>query len=162
MHSLVDWVTPSAHTLSLLSPNWPNGFDQWEGFIAVLLLAAFKLFRGTAMQRRAVYIDRFGWSIIVYDYCFFVVFFVSCLFTLYPQLERSEWIARILLAILIAVTIWQFAEVRWASTRRIQHATGPEDSTPPPWDRHERRVNPPRREEDRRLRSMFKVDMIEP
>ena len=162
MDRLLDWITPSAHTLTVLAPNWPVGFDQWEGFIAVFLLAYFKLFRGTTMQRRAAFIDRFGWSIILYDYIFFVVFAASILFSLYPTLDASQWIGRVLLGLLIVVTVWQFIEVKTATPHRIQHAAGPEDDGHVPWDLNERRVNPPRRQEDRRLRSMFKVDMIEP
>ena len=67
---------------------------------------------------------RFGWSIILYDYMFAIVFFVSCLFTLYPSLNVTPWVARVLLTLLIMTTIWQLTELLRASPPRVDAAAG--------------------------------------
>lgn len=110
--------------LEAITPAWPTGFDAWEGFITLLLLAIFKQVRGTLMQHRARYIDRFGWSIILYDYVFAVVFFTSCLFILYPGLNVTPWVGRVLLTLLIMATIWQLTEILRAAPPRVDAAAG--------------------------------------
>ena len=142
---------PEAHHFV---PEWPAGFDRWESFIVILALGLFKFYRATVLKRRSHYIDRFGWSIILFDYVFAFVFCVSILFSLYPELRHIN-ISRGMLLLLLGVTIWQAAEVWRADTARVEITVGgtngtPGDDAPPSQERrtHYRRL------EDRQLRGL--------
>ena len=137
-----------------LIPEMPSGFDAWETFIVIAALGLFKLYRATVLKRRSHHIDRFGWSIILFDYAFAVVFLVSITFTLYPGL-RHITMSRGLLLLLLAVTIWQAWEVWRADTARVDVTVGgtngtPGDDAPPSQERrtHYRRL------EDRQVRGL--------
>lgn len=106
-----------------LYPHWPVGFDAWEGFIVLVALGLFKFYRGTTLKRRSEHVDRFGWSIIIFDWTFAVVFGVSIAFNLYPEL-RTHHVSRVLLGLLLAVTIWQTLEVARAQPHRVREAMG--------------------------------------
>jgi len=139
-----------------LSPHWPQGFDEIEAFVVILTLTCFKVYRGTRMQRRARYIDRFGWSIIIFDYAFGIVFCLSFLYMLYPGLHVSAWQSRITLMLLLAATVWQAFEIHVAEDRRVQAAAAGDrsldDSDPPTsYNEPERRSGYERRKDVRKM-----------
>ena len=118
-------------SLSDLSPHWPQGFDEIEAFVVILTLTCFKLYRGTRMQRRARYIDRFGWAIIIFDYAFALVIL---------------WVAM----------FWQAIEIHIAADRRVQAAASGDrsldDSDPPTsYNGPERRSGRERRKDMRKM-----------
>lgn len=140
-----------------LSPHWPQGFDEIEAFIVILTLTCFKVYRGSRMQRRARYIDRFGWSIILFDYAFGLVFFLAFLYSLYPGLHVSYWQSRLALILLLVVTIWQAVEIHVAADRRVQAAASGDrsldDSDPPTsYNGPDRRSGHERRRDVRRMK----------
>ena len=143
-------------SLSDLSPHWPQGFDEIEAFVVILTLTCFKLYRGTRMQRRARYIDRFGWAIIIFDYAFALVFFLAFLYSLYPGLQRSAYQSRIALVILWVAMFWQAIEIHIAADRRVQAAASGDrsldDSDPPTsYNGPERRSGRERRKDVRKM-----------
>jgi hypothetical protein len=104
---------------SALVPHWPSGFDAWEGFLTLLIIGLFKLDRGTIMYRRARVIDRLGWSIIAFDWVMGGLFIVSMFWSLYPDTRYAPWLPRAIILLLISTTIWQWLEIRRASTVRV-------------------------------------------
>ena len=106
--------------IELTTPHWPEGFDRWESFVTILLLALFKIDRGTIMRRRAPVIDAFGWSIIIFDWVFGAVFMISVFWTLYPDTRLAPWGTRVTVAALLVVTLWQWAMVRRATQDRVE------------------------------------------
>lgn len=151
-HDLSAWITPSAHTIHLLLPHVPRGYDAWDSFYVLLAMALFKFYRGRKMQTRAYYIDRFGWSIILFDYVFGTVFTLSTLFACYPGLHVSIWIDRFFLNLLLTVTIWQALEIQTADYERVKAAASGIGNGSPPYDGTERRSTT-RRAEDRALKA---------
>jgi hypothetical protein len=107
-------------TVHDLIPDWPAGFDAWEGVLALLVLAVLKLTRATVMRRRATSIDRLGWSILVFDVVFGVVALVAVLRVLYPSIGADLWIGRITTTSLMVVALWQVIEVVTAQPVRIE------------------------------------------
>ena len=139
-----------------LSPHWPQGFDAIEAFAVVFTLTCFKIYRGSRMQRRARFIDRFGWSIILFDYAFGLVFFLAFVYTLYPGLHVSVWQSRISLIILLAATIWQAIEIHVAEDRRVQaaaagHRSSDDYDPPTSYNGPERRSGRERRKDMRKM-----------
>jgi hypothetical protein len=105
-----------------LVPNFPDSYTAWDGLTTLLFLAVFKLFRGTRMKRRSRYVDRMGWSIIIYDLIFGAVFAFASIWTLYPQLYGGVWTDHIVNAILKVITAWQFYETWNAPEPRVEAA----------------------------------------
>jgi hypothetical protein len=103
-----------------LIPHWPSGFDAWEGFLTLLIIGLFKLDRGTIMYRRAKVIDRLGWSIIVFDWVMGGLFVVSMFWSLYPGTRYAPWFPRVIVLLLLVTTVWQWLEIRRASSVRVE------------------------------------------
>ena len=135
-----------------LIPHIPRQYDDIEGLYFLIVLTFFKVFRAWSMQRRATYIDRFGWSIILFDYVFGVVFGLSLFYTLYPAFPSSVWVSRIVINALAVSAVWQTVEIYVSSEHRVKSVLeGNEPNGPPPsYDGENRRVaSAPRRKEDR-------------
>ena len=149
---LVD-AAPDAHHFV---PEWPSGITAWESFLLILALGALKVYRGTVLKRRSLWIDRFGWSIITFDWAFGAVFLLSAFFRLYPD-TTHPYLSRALLFILGAFTLWQAYEVARAEHVRVTSSLGglpnghDHDLDTPPSP--ERRTHY-RRAEDRQLRGL--------
>ena len=136
-------------SLDDLIPAVPHGFGAWEAFLAVALIAVLKLFRARVLKHRSVYVDRFGWSIIIYDVVFGISALIGLTFGLYPGLTPHIYISRIATGAIIVVAAWQLFEVWRADNQRVDAAvsgTVPVAPTPPtdPYDRRKRL----RREDD--------------
>jgi hypothetical protein len=113
-------------------------------------MGLFKLDRGTTMRRRAVYVDRFGASIITFDLVFALTFIAGSIETLYPALAQNEVVFWATLVPLFLAMVWQWIEIRLAPHERIVVSmAGPNAETtwkPGDPDRRsgkERRRNPP-------------------
>jgi hypothetical protein len=106
-------------TPNALVPHGPSGFDAWEGFLTLLIIGLFKLDRGTIMYRRARVIDRLGWSIIAFDWVMGGLFVVSMFWSLYPDTRYGPWLPRAIVLLLILTTVFQWWEIRRASTARV-------------------------------------------
>ena len=105
-----------------LIPTWPAGFDDWESVVTLLLLGLFKIDRGGILKRRSAYVDSFGWSIIIFDITFGLAALHAVLVSLYPGLLLTIWQPRIITAVVVAVVIWQWVEVRTAPYQRVHEA----------------------------------------
>ena len=105
-----------------LIPTWPIGFDRWESVVTLILLGLFKLDRGGILKHRSAYIDRFGWSIIVFDITFGLAALHAVLVSLYPGLFLNIWQTRIATAVVVVAVLWQWWEVRTAPYQRVHEA----------------------------------------
>lgn len=132
-----------------LTPAWPDSFDDQELLVYVLFYALMKSDRGSVMQRRARRIDRFGWSLILFDRVHGAAFFVIAARIMYPEVFGSPWILRVTFAVLIAVTVWNWIEVRMADWQRLDRAVGHRNQRPERSGQRDRRSGHQRRREDR-------------
>jgi len=125
-------------------PNWPVGFDAWLSLLTLINVGQMKIYRGCVMEVRARMIDQLGWSIILFDLVFGILFMLAAIWTLYPELMFTTWMNRFDLIALNLITAWQTILIHRATTRRIQRSVGPEiaHTAVPIYRGPERRVGP--------------------
>lgn len=115
-------------------PTAPSGFDAWEAVATVAVIGILKLYRAYVMKRRSVYVDRFGWSIIVYDFVFGLAALMGFVLAFYPELNPHIWITRISTGSILIMAAWQLLEVHAANDERMDAAvagtTSPTPSEP--------------------------------
>jgi hypothetical protein len=71
------------------------------------------------MMRRARVIDRLGWSIIIFDLTMGGLFLISMFWSLYPGTAFRPWFPRLTVLALLITTVWQWFEIRRASSVRV-------------------------------------------
>jgi hypothetical protein len=74
------------------------------------------------MKRRASFVDRLGWSIIVFDLVFGITSLLTVLWVLYPAAEIHPWVGRVAVFTVLVSIIWQWWEIRHAPQPRIELA----------------------------------------
>jgi hypothetical protein len=140
-------------TLTDLVPTAPQGFDAWEGVFALAVLGILKLYRARVMKHRSSFVDRFGWSIIIYDVVFGIAAILTMVVSVYPGLSPHIWITRVSTTAVVIVAAWQLFEVRSAGVGRVDAAvSGAMGNATPTNDSGERRMYD-RRQETRELKA---------
>jgi hypothetical protein len=143
--------------IELITPQWPQGFDGWETVVVLAIVGMFKMDRGRIMHHRARFIDRLGWSIIVFDVVFGGLLLLRILWSLYPETALQPWFPRVGSVVLVSVAMWQWRLVRKAPQVRVdQVAAGDAAATASPvYPEIDRRQGPPdRRSEGMALRGL--------
>ena len=107
--------------LSRLEPQWPSTHTIWYHAIALAILGAVKMDRGNTMRQRAIRIDFFGWSIILFDLFFGASLLISVLWIFYPIL-KNEWSDLAVTTIVLIIALVQGYTVRKAPDHRIRRA----------------------------------------
>jgi hypothetical protein len=120
-----------------LVPTLPNGFDEWEGFTLLFALFVLKTVRPVFLKRRSSYVDRFGWSILLFDFIFSVFVGISAFYLLYPEQRTwvgSIWLNRIMIGLLVASALWQVVEVVIARPVRVEVTMAGVPVNDTPWE----------------------------
>jgi hypothetical protein len=139
----------------IIIPNVPPAKMAVFDIVTLGVLAMFKLDRGRLLKRNANYIDRFGWSIILFDLGFGIIFLGAVVRTLYPALESTQaHVGSTLL--LFALAMWQWIEVRSADWHRVNRAMDAGPVMVGITREIEERRQVVRREEDRQLRAQLR------
>lgn len=144
--------------LGAFSPHLPTTMTAWFHVLALAVAGFVKLYRGSVMRRRAIRIDTFGWSIIMFDYVFGSALVIGTVWAFYPQLH-TEWFDILTTGALVGVAVWQGFMVHWAPNLRLDLAMQAQDDSlvdmDPQWDEgsipYERRSGNDRRKTEMRL-----------
>jgi hypothetical protein len=121
---LRDWIAghPWQAWLDILIPNWPDSKTAAYMLSALILWGLFKADRARILYRGSSHVDRFGWSIILYDLLFGLLLLWGSFRTLYLSGSDPWWLLIVETTAILVVTLWQWAEVRLADWQRIKRA----------------------------------------
>lgn len=120
-----------------LSPSLPQGFDGWESLTFLLSLFVLKIVRPTFLKKRSSYVDRFGWSILIFDWLFALIVGISTFYVFYPDQRDwagAIWLNRIMVGMLVISAVWQVIEVIIARPVRVEVAMAGVPVNDTPWE----------------------------